>query len=85
MVACLLRYAARAKFASTLLPKGGGGPDPSTPEGMRIAALSMVWQNTHELGCVYPAQVAVQVGFKAQEASGMAVEGERRAQQAGMP
>jgi hypothetical protein len=52
---------------------------------MRLAALTMVWQNTHELGCVYPSQVAAQVGVKAQEASGMAVEGERRAQQAGVP
>jgi hypothetical protein len=82
-------YAARAKFASGLLQPGnttlGGAADPNTPEGMRLAALTMVWQNTHELGCVYPSQVAAQVGVKAQEASGMAVEGERRAQQAGVP
>ena len=82
-------YVARAKFASGLLQPGnttlGGAADPNTPEGMRLAALTMVWQNTHELGCVYPSQVAAEVGVKAQEASGMAVEGERRAQQAGVP
>ena len=63
-------YAARAKFASGLLQPGntslGGAADPNTPEGMRLAALTMVWQNTHELGCVYPSQVAAQVGVKAQ-------------------
>jgi len=78
-------FAARARFASSLLPPGRSPATMASKgsvEGMRLAALSMVWQNTHELGCVYPAQVAEQIGVRATAASGLSVEGELRAQKA---
>ena len=63
----------------------GSAIDPSSAEGMRLAALSMVWQNSRDLGCVYPAKVAAIVGVQMKEASGMAAEGERRAESATVP
>uniref|UniRef100_A0A7S4C0K6 G-patch domain-containing protein n=1 Tax=Chrysotila carterae TaxID=13221 RepID=A0A7S4C0K6_CHRCT len=60
------------------------GAAPTDPdEGMRQAALSMVWANEKLLGCRYPAAVEAQVGRKASApATGMAVTGELRAQAA---
>lgn len=76
-------YQARARFASQLGPAADAGLGSTEgSEDMRRAALSMVWQNHRELGCRYPEQVEAQVGIKAGSASGMAVEGELRAQRA---
>ena len=72
--------AAAAAAATAAAPPTTGGA--RTPEEMRLAALSMVWQNQRTLGCRYPADVEEQIGIEPpQAASGMAVEGERRAQQ----
>mmetsp|Transcript_50262 Transcript_50262/g.130822 ORF Transcript_50262/g.130822 Transcript_50262/m.130822 type:complete len:104 (+) Transcript_50262:1508-1819(+) len=77
-------YAAHAQFARDLLPLPTHAANPGTRDRMRLATLSMVCQNTKDLGCVYPKEVAAQVGVESQEASGLAVGGQRRAQVAGV-
>ena len=84
---CDAHFYARARFEKAAC----GIAKPASPEeGMRRAALSMAYQNMHVLGCSYPAPVEEAVNATAGSAaagkrgvvgnaSGMAVEGERRA------
>ena len=74
-------YESRVRFD---LARFGPAPPQSESEGMRRAALSMVMANSTELGCVYPAEVHASIEDRQGEAraaaSGMAVEGQRRAE-----
>ena len=58
------------------------GPPPADElAAMRQAALSMVWQNSRQLGCRYPAGAEERAGCGAGRplATGAAIEGEMRA------
>ena len=74
-------YESRVRFD---VARFGPAPPQSESEGMRRAALSMVMANSTELGCVYPAEVHASIEDRQGEAraaaSGMAVEGQRRAE-----